>query len=85
MQDLEKGYPILIPTKIRSLSTVVMGFRIHQVQISENAVIKVDEIQSPIVGGCWKAKTEFGVLEIKIEPYWTGEQRCFVTDRLEVA
>lgn len=44
-----------------------------QIQISENAVLKVDEIQKPIMGGSWTTKTDFGRLEIKIVPYWTGE------------
>ena len=44
-----------------------------QIQISENAVLKVDEIQKPIIGGAWTTKTDFGRLEIKIVPYWTGE------------
>ncbi|CAM9282739.1 unnamed protein product, partial [Scytosiphon promiscuus] len=43
------------------------------IQISENAILKVDEIQKPIVGGAWTTKTDFGKLEIKIVPYWTGE------------
>jgi len=44
-----------------------------QIQISENAVLKVDEIQKPIIGGAWTTKTDFGRLEIKIVPYWTGK------------
>lgn len=43
-----------------------------QVQIIENKVMKVDEVQQPIVGGSWKTKTGFGQLEIKVTPYWTG-------------
>lgn len=46
-----------------------------QVQISENRELKVDEIQRPIVGGSWRSKTEFGQLEIKIVPFWTGIRR----------
>lgn len=45
----------------------------RQVQISENAIIKVDELQKPIVGGSWTTKTDFGRLEIKIVPCWTGK------------
>lgn len=44
-----------------------------QIEISENAIVKVDEIQKPIMGGSWITKTDFGRLEIKIVPYWTGE------------
>eukprot|EP00752_Nemacystus_decipiens_P016200 g14487.t1 len=44
------------------------------IEISENAVSKVDEIQRPIMGGSWKTKTDFGQLEIKIVPFWTGYQ-----------
>lgn len=44
-----------------------------QIEISENAMLKVDEIQKPIIGGSWTTKTDFGRLEIKIVPYWTGE------------
>ena len=44
-----------------------------QVEISENGVIKVDEIQRPIVGGAWTTHTDFGRLEIKITPFWTGK------------
>ncbi len=54
---------------LRSLPTSTYS----QVQISENAVLKVDEIQRPIIGGSWTTKTDFGRLEIKIVPYWTGE------------
>ncbi|CAN0185617.1 unnamed protein product, partial [Ectocarpus sp. 13 AM-2016] len=43
------------------------------IEISENAIVKVDEIQKPIMGGSWITKTDFGRLEIKIVPYWTGE------------
>ncbi|CAM9834186.1 unnamed protein product [Ectocarpus sp. 12 AP-2014] len=44
------------------------------IEISENAIVKVDEIQKPIMGGSWITKTDFGRLEIKIVPYWTGYQ-----------
>ncbi|CAM9637965.1 unnamed protein product [Laminaria digitata] len=43
------------------------------VEISENALVKVDEIQRPIIGGAWTTHTDFGRLEIKIIPFWTGE------------
>lgn len=44
-----------------------------QIEISENLAVRVDEIQRPITGGGWKSQTEFGALEIKIVPFWTGE------------
>ncbi|CAM9939735.1 unnamed protein product [Pylaiella littoralis] len=44
------------------------------IEISENTIIKVEAIQRPIIGGAWKTKTDFGALEIKIVPYWTGYQ-----------
>ncbi|CAM9220300.1 unnamed protein product [Hapterophycus canaliculatus] len=47
------------------------------IQISENTSPKVDEIQKPIIGGAWTTKTDFGRLEIKIVPYWTGEYRLW--------
>lgn len=50
----------------------------RQVQISENAIVKVDELQKPIVGGSWTTKTDFGRLEIKIIPCWTGKGPFFV-------
>lgn len=36
-------------------------------------MLKVDEIQKPIIGGSWTTNTDFGRLEIKIVPFWTGE------------
>lgn len=47
---------------------------IRQVKLSENNVLKVNELQQPIVGGSWKSKSELGEIEVKIEPYWTGER-----------
>lgn len=54
------------------------------VQISENAVLKVDELQKPIAGGEWATKTDFGKLVIKIVPFWTGYQYELWHDGKEV-
>lgn len=53
-----------------------------QIEISENTVVKIEAIQRPIIGGAWKTKTDFGELEIKIVPYWTGE--CMQSSRFVV-
>lgn len=64
-----------------ALSFVTWLIRVKQpqVQISENMILKVDEIQKPIIGGAWTTKTDFGRLEIKIVPFWTGEAPALVS------
>lgn len=73
--------PLAPPPLFLSLSLIlhVASGTTRQIEISENTIIKVEAIQRPIIGGAWKTKTDFGALEIKIVPYWTGE--CMASSR----
>ncbi|CAN0053354.1 unnamed protein product [Discosporangium mesarthrocarpum] len=58
----------------KTIISLVFDTWTGELGIFENAVQKAKEVQRPIVGGGWRARTHFGELEIKIETFWTGYQ-----------